>query len=103
MRFTVLSLVDAEVLMLSYRRMPLYEYTCLKCKHEFETLVRTGDTPSCPECGSTELEKLLSDVAVSSENIRERNLGEARKRAKVVSRDKAIAQFEYEEKHRHHH
>ena len=89
--------------MLSYRRMPLYEYTCLKCSHEFETLIRTGDVPACPECGSQELEKLLSDVAVSSENTRERNLGEARKRAKKVGRDKAIAQFEYEEKHRHHH
>ena len=63
--------------MLSYRRMPLYEYTCLKCSHEFEALVRTGDVPACPECGSEKLEKLLSDVAVSSENTRERNLGEA--------------------------
>ena len=83
--------------------MPLYEYTCRKCNHEFETLVRTGDTPACPECGCEDLEKLLSGVAVSSEGTRERNLASARQRAKKVNRDKAIAQFEYEEKHRHHH
>jgi putative FmdB family regulatory protein len=83
--------------------MPLYEYTCLKCSHDFETLVRTGDTPACPECGSEQLQKLLSEVAVSSEGSRERNLNQARQKAKKVGRDKAIAQFEYEEKHRHHH
>lgn len=83
--------------------MPLYEYSCRKCNHEFETLVRTGDTPACPECGGEDLEKLLSGVAVSSEGTRERNLSQARQKAKKVGRDKAIAQFEYEEKHRHHH
>ena len=84
--------------------MPLYDYECRKCGHGFETLVRTGDpAPTCAECGSSDLEKLLPTVAVSTEHTRETNLGKARERAKKVSRDKAVAQFEYEEKHRHHH
>jgi putative FmdB family regulatory protein len=40
--------------------MPIFEYGCRKCGHEFETLVRNGTAPDCPGCGSTELEKKLS-------------------------------------------
>ncbi len=40
--------------------MPLYEYTCRKCDHTFETLVRNGETVECPECHSDRLERLLS-------------------------------------------
>jgi putative FmdB family regulatory protein len=84
--------------------MPLYDYQCRKCGHEFEALVRAWDpAPSCPECGGAELDKMLPTVAVSTEHTREVNLGKARERAKKVSKDKAVAQFEYEEKHRHHH
>jgi putative FmdB family regulatory protein len=43
--------------------MPLYEYACRACDHHFETLVRQGDTPSCPSCRSTELERRLSVFA----------------------------------------
>jgi putative FmdB family regulatory protein len=40
--------------------MPLYEYTCKKCDHAFETLVFDGEKVECPECQSTRLERLLS-------------------------------------------
>lgn len=40
--------------------MPLYEYTCQKCAHQFETLVFNGEKVECPECHSTRLEKLFS-------------------------------------------
>jgi putative FmdB family regulatory protein len=40
--------------------MPLYEYTCQKCDHTFETLVRNGETVECPECHSERLQRLLS-------------------------------------------
>lgn len=40
--------------------MPIYEYACRDCGHEFETLVRTGTTPECPHCHSHTLDKLLS-------------------------------------------
>jgi putative FmdB family regulatory protein len=81
--------------------MPLYEYRCAACAHEFEKLVRTGDTPACPACGSPSLDRLLSQVAVSSEQTRQANLSKARQAAKSgVLRDKAVAQYEYEKKHR---
>lgn len=46
--------------------MPIYEYTCRRCGHEFETLVRSGSTLDCPSCKSSELEKKLSVFATAS-------------------------------------
>jgi putative FmdB family regulatory protein len=43
--------------------MPLYEFTCLDCDEPFETLVRSGETPHCPDCAGTRLEKHLSAPA----------------------------------------
>ena len=40
--------------------MPIYEYTCDACRHDFEALVRMDEKPACPECGSRKLEKHLS-------------------------------------------
>lgn len=80
--------------------MPIYEYECRRCGHQFEQLIRTGDTPECPSCHGHELERLLSLVAVSDEQTRQRNFNEARQRARRVQRDKDMAQLEYEKKHR---
>lgn len=40
--------------------MPIYEYVCNKCQKPFEALVRGGETPECPFCGSKQLSKQLS-------------------------------------------
>lgn len=43
--------------------MPIFEYVCQSCRHEFETLVRAGEAAACTSCGSSELEKKLSVFA----------------------------------------
>ncbi|MCB1503472.1 MAG: zinc ribbon domain-containing protein [Hyphomicrobiaceae bacterium] len=43
--------------------MPIYAFSCNSCKKEFETLVRSSDTPECPSCGSTELTQQLALIA----------------------------------------
>ena len=43
--------------------MPLYEYACRQCDKQFEALVRTSETPSCPECHSDDLQRKLSVFA----------------------------------------
>ena len=43
--------------------MPIYEYACRACGHEFEALVRAADTPSCDSCGAETLDKKLSVFA----------------------------------------
>lgn len=45
--------------------MPIYEYSCSKCGHEFELLVRSSTIPDCPSCHSTALEKRLSVFATA--------------------------------------
>ena len=43
--------------------MPLFEYRCRPCDHQFEALVRNGELPICPQCGATTIEKLMSAAA----------------------------------------
>ena len=43
--------------------MPLYEYACKQCDHQFEALVRTTEVPECPACHGRELERRLSVFA----------------------------------------
>lgn len=42
--------------------MPLYEYRCDACNHEFEALQKISDQPliHCPACEAPELRKLVS-------------------------------------------
>ena len=40
--------------------MPLFEYVCTSCGHEFEAFVTSSRTPVCPSCQSEKLEKLVS-------------------------------------------
>ena len=51
--------------------MPLYEYSCRACGHSFEALIRSHETPSCPACTSSDLERLVSHFAVDSEGTRD--------------------------------
>jgi putative FmdB family regulatory protein len=44
--------------------MPLFEYRCRECGHQFEFLTRSTLTPACPKCESQQLEKQLSVFAV---------------------------------------
>ncbi len=41
--------------------MPIYEYRCGECSHQFEKLVRAQGTGArCPECDSERVTKLVS-------------------------------------------
>jgi putative FmdB family regulatory protein len=46
--------------------MPIYEYACQSCGHEFETLVRSDTVPTCPQCRATNLDKRLSVFATAT-------------------------------------
>lgn len=45
--------------------MPIFEYACEECGHEFELLVRSDTVLECPICQSTQLEKQLSVFATA--------------------------------------
>lgn len=42
--------------------MPIYEYQCRSCGHEFEAMQKVSDDPlrECPACGQSALTKLVS-------------------------------------------
>ena len=46
--------------------MPLYEYRCDACEHQFEVIQRFSDDPIsvCPSCGGGPVAKLLSSPAI---------------------------------------
>lgn len=45
--------------------MPIYEYVCAACEHEFETIQKFSDDPLqvCPECEAPKLAKKISAAA----------------------------------------
>jgi putative FmdB family regulatory protein len=60
--------------------MPLYEYKCQGCGHQFEALILPqSPAASCPACSSDSLERLVSSFAVNSESGREASTASARR------------------------
>ncbi len=46
--------------------MPIFEYICKECDHEFEAIVYGSQKAECPKCHSKRLAPQLSVFAVSS-------------------------------------
>lgn len=44
--------------------MPLFEYECRECGHQFEALVIGARKTVCPKCKSEDLEKRVSRVGI---------------------------------------
>jgi putative FmdB family regulatory protein len=81
--------------------MPLFDFRCKNCQHEFEALVRPQDAqvPVCPSCGSRDLERLLSSFAVDTAALRAAAAKDSRRRQIAKRRDAVIAEEEYRQKH----
>ncbi len=79
--------------------MPIYEYRCRECSHEFELLVRGSMTPACALCASAELDRLISLPRVHSDARKERSLAAAKKRDAKLGSERTRAQREYELSH----
>jgi putative FmdB family regulatory protein len=46
--------------------MPIYEYICKECHHQFEALLYGKEKAECPKCHAKKLEPQLSVFAVSA-------------------------------------
>ena len=69
--------------------MPIYEYECRGCGHQFEFLVLpSSPKPACPSCRHEDLQRMISLCAVSSEGTRQSHLSSERKKSALVQRDK---------------
>ena len=47
--------------------MPIFEYICQDCDHQFESIVLGRRKPACPKCESKKLKQKLSSFAVGGE------------------------------------
>jgi len=48
--------------------MPIFEYLCKQCDHQFEALVFGSDKAECPKCHSKKLTPQLSVFAVAAKS-----------------------------------
>lgn len=46
--------------------MPIFEYLCEQCGHNFEAILFGEQKPECPKCHTQKLEQKLSTFAVNS-------------------------------------
>lgn len=79
--------------------MPLYEYSCRSCGHEFEALIRGTATASCPECKAEDLDRVFSLPAITSASTRSVIKRETRRRDQAQAVDRVQAQRTYEKNH----
>ena len=79
--------------------MPIYEYVCTSCNHEFEALVMGGKTPVCASCGGTELERLLSLPNVKSASTHGLAMRAAKKRDQKAGNERMQEQHIYDQSH----
>jgi putative FmdB family regulatory protein len=45
--------------------MPIFEYVCQECDHQFEAIVQGSQKAHCPKCASKKLEQQISRFGVS--------------------------------------
>jgi putative FmdB family regulatory protein len=55
--------------------MPIFEYKCKKCGHEFESLVFGKEIPQCPSCASADVGKLMSCCGFVSKSASGQTVG----------------------------
>ncbi len=49
--------------------MPIYEYKCKTCSHEFTKIIRSPEdrptSPTCPECGAVKTRRIISVPSIA--------------------------------------
>jgi putative FmdB family regulatory protein len=81
--------------------VPIYEYRCRACGHEFERLVRGSDASDCPSCSAPDVERLISAFAVNSEGRSHAMLQSARRDFTLSETRKDQLRHEQEEVREH--
>jgi putative FmdB family regulatory protein len=83
--------------------MPIYDFRCRACSHEFEALTRPQDPPvKCPACQGDDLERLLSGFALRTDERSAAAVRDSRKRQVKANKDKLVAEEEYRKEHEGH-
>jgi putative FmdB family regulatory protein len=81
--------------------MPLFDFVCRSCKAEFESLVRAGHPAACPNCGSTDLDKQVSSVALKTTDRSRAAAAANRRRYADEGRRDTLERERDSQKHKH--
>jgi putative FmdB family regulatory protein len=83
--------------------MPIFEYVCDACGHEFEflKLPAASTVPSCPACQSPNLTRQLSGFALSTTDLTKARAKAARKQ-QLESKDYKDKRVAHAEEVKHH-
>ena len=77
--------------------MPIYDFKCLKCEHQFEAIVRIGQTPdACPICQGNAHERMVSIPTVSTTKLRDRNIDQRNQQVDVKRKERKGDQIAFE-------
>jgi putative FmdB family regulatory protein len=79
--------------------MPIYEYSCKSCGHQFETLIRGKEEAVCPNCSGKDLERLMSTSYGKAGAVSDLAMRAAKKRDKHQGRERMEEQRLYELNH----
>ncbi len=79
--------------------MPMFDFICTDCQHQFETLVRGSAEPTCPACGSTKLEKQIALPSIKTSGTHGKAMAAAKRRDARQGQERMSAQREYELNH----
>lgn len=87
--------------------MPIYEYACRGCGHQFEHLLLPAaqSEPACPACQGRDLEKLMSGFALSTRELTKARVRTARTEIAQSgeTKDRQVAEAEYVRHHNEDH
>ena len=78
--------------------MPIFDFSCKACGHQFEKLVRK-ELPKCPKCESADLERLLSLPVVRGDGTHQKMLSNSKKRDARQAAEREYTQRQYEANH----
>jgi putative FmdB family regulatory protein len=79
--------------------MPIFDFVCSDCGHQFEALVRGSQAATCPKCQSVKLEKQLSLPAIKTEATHGMAMQAAKRRDQSQGAERMHAQRQYELNH----
>ena len=84
--------------------MPIYDFLCPACGHSQEMLVKMNETPTCPACQKSAMERQLSlSAAISTGRTRDKSLTNARQIKSGIKEEQDRAHAEYLRKHNEDH
>lgn len=75
--------------------MPIYEYKCRKCGHQFEKIVKISETPDCESCQSSDLEKLFNAPGIRTTKSQRRSGSNERADRSKVHKELKVAESDF--------